>query len=222
MSDRNIRVTKEQRARETNVIPKAGTPNASKAAEAKKRAEAHDKVKAPSLSQLGVPINLKPPRPEEKRMQNDQDETRRTHPGEEGGDQAILDKDLPQGSENLLNTQESIYYSFYARLYEAIGPLWQSRIREVPHLRHVNPGDYTTSVDVVFDASGNLIGIEHAHDSGIPEFDQAVDTSWRKMAVSPIHRAACSTPTGTCTPVSLAVQSGTELIRILTGTRYSK
>jgi hypothetical protein len=186
MSDRNIRVEKEQRAKQTNVIPKAGSPNPTRAsqAEAKKRAEATDRVKTPMLSSLGVPLNLKPPKPVRER-QSPHDLMQSSRAGEDGGDQAILERDLPQGSENLLNAQESIYYSFYSRLYEAIGPVWQSRIRAIPHSQRINPGDYSTVVDVIFDQNGNLIGIEHSHDSGVPEFDRAVDLSWKRIGRFP-------------------------------------
>ncbi|MEK7690119.1 MAG: TonB C-terminal domain-containing protein, partial [Bdellovibrionota bacterium] len=105
--------------------------------------------------------------------------------GQDGGDQAIMDRTLPEGSENLLKAQESVFYSFYSRLYEAIAPIWQSRIREVPRSRKIQAGEYNTVVEVVFDRQGNLIAIRHLEDSGIPEFDTAVDTAWKSVGRFP-------------------------------------
>lgn len=135
LSDRNIRVKKEQRSRSQDVLPRQSAP----------------------LSQLGI------------------------SKAQSGADQAIRDQQLPQGSENLLNSQESVYYSFYARLYEAIAPIWQSRIREVPFRRRILPGDYSTQVIIVLDQFGNLLQIYREQSSGVREFDEAVNQSWQKI-----------------------------------------
>ena len=171
MSDKNTKVEKEQRAKVTNVIPKPK----SAPPQAKSPPQQKTQTKVGNLGNLGVPFRLSPnpPTPPHEEVQE--------RPESEGGDQALADKTLPEGNENILNTQESIYYSFYARIYDAIGPIWQSRIRDVPGRRQVAQGDYTTTVDIVFDHDGNLVGINHLHDSGIREFDSAVDTSWHRI-----------------------------------------
>ena len=152
-SDRNTSVEKEQRARKSNVIPRSAQhPNYSP-----------DQANKTSLTKLGIPA-LRDLRP------SDLDH----------GDQALSEKNLTEGNENLLNTRESIFYSFYARVYEAIGPLWQSRIREIPNRLKLSPGDYTTTVEVVFDESGNVVDVIHIQDSKIREFDDAVDFTWSK------------------------------------------
>ena len=56
--------------------------------------------------------------------------------GQDGGDQAIMDRTLPEGSENLLKAQESVFYSFYSRLYEAIAPIGNPGSR-VPRSRKI-------------------------------------------------------------------------------------
>jgi len=104
---------------------------------------------------------------------------------EEGGDQNIVDRTLPEGSENMLNTKQSIYYSFYSRLYEAIGPIWQSRAREVPYRRQLSPGDYVTIVDIVLDRDGNLVETRYLQSAGVADFDDAVESSWRKIGRFP-------------------------------------
>lgn len=161
-SDRNIRVEKEQRARRADVMPRQG------------------QQQQPSLGNLGVPL---PEAPRDLPRQTIQKQSRAQVAPD--ADQALLDKSLPEGSENLLNAQESVYYSFYARLYEAIGPIWQSRIREIPHRRGIGPGEYSTLVDVVLDREGNLLEVRRLRSSGIPELDQAVDQSWFRVRQFP-------------------------------------
>lgn len=186
LSDRNIHVDQEQKAKEHNVIPKPGRPNGSESTIPPKRQKISNhsqssKKTLPKLGNLGVPFQLKsePKKLTEEATQDDKGNPALDQP--QGGQQYIADKNLPVGSENLLNAQESVFYSFYARLYETIGPIWQSRLRETfIHGRNIPPGDYTTSVDVVFDPEGNLLMIRRIESSGVPEFDAAVDYSWRK------------------------------------------
>ncbi|MBC7690802.1 MAG: TonB C-terminal domain-containing protein [Methylotenera sp.] len=188
MSDRNKRVEKEQRARETNVIPRSGAKTQSdRTAEMKAAKPATPAQKARARNQtgtklgtLGVNLGLdQPPRPEQNATPAQSQEQA------SGGDQALLDKSLAAGAENMLNTQESVYYSFYARIYEAIGPIWQSRIREGLRSRTIPPNTYLTEVDVVFDSEGNLLEVHHIKDCGIQEFDQAVDKAWKAVGKFP-------------------------------------
>lgn len=189
MSDKNIRVEKEQRARNTNVIPKPGVSNfreqKAQTTTPKTQVEKLPQLRSvPDVGNLGVKFKLTPKSEAEKQEGQRNMRSQPANPPP-GGEQAILDDALPEGSQNLLNTQESIYYSFYARLYEAIGPIWQSRINEVSHYRRVRPGDYSTYVDVVLDREGNLLEIRMLQSSGVREFDLAVDSSWRKIARFP-------------------------------------
>ncbi len=187
-SDRTTRVEKEQKASKTNVLPKPGGQKESQSALQKKSRHKPSKPQTntlPSLKNLAVPFHLdgkgKPP-PHSPEMAK---YTEKVQSAERGGDQSIDDPNLPIGSENLLNTQESIYYSFYARLYEAVAPIWQSRTNEVFYHRQVNPGEYVTVVDVILDQEGNLMGIHKIQSSGIPAFDDAVDDSWKKIRQFP-------------------------------------
>lgn len=177
-SDRNRQVEREQKARDSQVVPKVGSP----------------KAKAmPKLKDLGVPLHLnqtyarkhspnstRNSAQEESRNEND-DSVRNFSEGLEGGQQTLIDRDLPIGSENMLNTQESVYYSFYARLYQAIAPVWQRKVREVPTQRRLAQGEYSTVVDVTLDSEGNLLEIESIRSSGVSDLDQAVFDSWHKI-----------------------------------------
>jgi protein TonB len=186
MSDHNIQVEKEQRAKIENVIPQPGRAGP-KAEESRPKEEQKPKPEkqnqtVPKLGNLGVPfrLNEKPPVKEEYK-----ESEQAQHGGDDAGDQAIRDRNLPVGSENMLNAQESVYYSFFARLYEEIGPIWQSRIRSTVPSRRLGPGEYLTSVDVVLDSEGNLIAVHQLQSSGVPEFDQAVQDSWRRIGRFP-------------------------------------
>lgn len=96
-------------------------------------------------------------------------------------DQTLLDPQLQLGSQNLINTEESIYYSFYSRLYHLIAPVWQSQIRNAGYHFSILPGDYTTSVDLVLNEDGELLRIALIQNSGIDQFDKAVDHSIQKI-----------------------------------------
>lgn len=184
-SDRNNRVEKEQRARQRQVIPKPGGP-------AEQPTKTHPKPQPknntdsaknfPKLENLGIPFHFDQVK---NKSTFEHDPTHAfehlQQPMQQGGDQAILDKNLPEGSENVLNSQESIYYSFYARLYQAIAPIWQSHIRNIPYTQHILTGEYSTIVDITLDKEGNLKGIHHLYNSGITAFDDAVDSSWKKI-----------------------------------------
>jgi TonB family protein len=192
MSDRNIRVKKEQRAKIGEVVPKVGAPGAPTAQHPPSRPKAQPKTpprdqhRLPSLGNLGVPLPVAPKsQPTEVADQSDRSRISHERTGENGGEQNLHDPNVPEGGENLLNAQESVYYSFYARLYEAIGPIWQSKIRTASRMRRIQPGDYSTNLDVVFDKQGNLVKINTVASSGIEEFDQAAFNAWHTVGQFP-------------------------------------
>ncbi len=173
-SDRNIRVEKEQRANKTNVIPKDG--NALRDQEGKTGTRSQTRPQqAPKLGALGIPLKLE----NAKTQEESRPEQR------EGGDQALLEKDLPLGAENLLNAEKSVFYSFYARLYETMGPIWANRINNIPPHRTINPGEYQTTVEVVLNREGELIQLAWLRSAGIREFDEAVEYAWKKTGPFP-------------------------------------
>lgn len=195
MSDRNIRVEKEQRAKQTTVIPKAGAPGEPAAPQlaqpaqpktAPPKSESRSMHKLPSLGNLGVPLPAAPTQPAPRQpVASSHQAGNAVNGGDDAGAQSIRDPNLPEGSENLLNAQESVYYSFYSRLYEAIGPVWQSKIRQAARSRRLQPGEYTTSIDVVFDKDGNLVAINQLNGSGIDEFDKAASSAWHSIGRFP-------------------------------------
>jgi TonB family protein len=169
-SDRNTRVEKEQQARQTTVIPKSGKKSSQNT-----KTSSRTRRRLPDLGKLGIPFRL-----------DSHLHLEEQHPlSSQAGDQALLDKRLPEGSENLLNTQESIYYSFYARIYETIGPIWYSRIQSTPLRTHVVGGEYTTVIELILDQNGYLLEIRRLQSSGVPEFDRSVEEAWQKVSRFP-------------------------------------
>ncbi len=196
MSDRNHTVQKETRSKDHDILPKPGAPGSDRQTEQARRVPTPPQIAErpksvpPShrfgkLGNLGLPFRLNEKTPPPVPPSRLQALAQQTRAGKAGSEQYISDPNLPEGSENLLNTEQSVYYSFYARLYEAIGPVWQSQIREVPYRRTVQQGDYRTEVDAIFDAEGNLLGVEQSAGSGIPEFDAAVQSAWRRIGRFP-------------------------------------
>ena len=186
MSDRNIRVEKEQRARDTQVLPRPGQPTQSQTQskpqeQAKTQSKPSSSHKFAKLGDLGIPFKLNEPAQQLSARNPAQNLQERPIQPQSGGSQYIDERELPTGGENLLNAQQSVYYSFYQRIYEAIGPVWESRLRENAFRKQINPGEYTTSVDVVLDREGRLVIVNKLHTSGVPEFDEAVDYSWKRI-----------------------------------------
>jgi len=176
ISDKNKSVEKEQIAKQTQVIPKPGSESMAPTIK-KQETQKSTAQPLPQLSQLGVPLFKNEPKQKV--------EQESIQPEEEGGDQALLEKDLPQGSENLLSSEQSVFYSFYSRLYQAVGPVWQSRIRQVPYSRRIPSGEYVTQVEVLLDRGGRLVDIRYIKSSGITDFDQAVDSAWKRIGKFP-------------------------------------
>jgi hypothetical protein len=175
-SDRNRAVEKETRARKTNVIPNVpGQRDATADRDRKAAKNPAKSAKSIPLSNLSNFQSLPVPGP----RRDEQESARRGGPGD-AGDQAILD-DVPEGAENMLNTAESVYYTFYARIYEQIGPLWQSNVRNVVYRKKLGAGDYVTRVDVVFDSDGNYLECRMISPSGIEELDAVVPASWARV-----------------------------------------
>lgn len=167
-SDRNRQVEREQKARNQVIAPE-------RSASPSKPSVTGTSI--PKLNQLGIPIEKMKPKLTSRG--SDPSEAREGNIANQ--DQAIHDPTLPEGNENLLNTEQSIYYSYYARLYEAIGPVWQERINTIIYSQKVVPGTYQTLVDVAFDTQGNLSNIGFVQKSGLQDFDQAVVFAWQKI-----------------------------------------
>jgi len=182
-SDKNVRVEKEQRAKlgteggvkakTRNTPPAAPTPPA----QPKRSYQLH----RARLGNLGVPFRLaiRPP----KAMQKTTPEAQAAaglFPGE-GAEQQVREK-LPEGSLNLLNAQESVFFSFFERMRESVQPNWVREARQGvgPIQKNLSPGDYYTVLEVTLDADGSVIETKIAQSSAIVVLDEAAKASfWR-------------------------------------------
>jgi hypothetical protein len=155
-SDRNQRVTKETRARNGGLADLSRLQSPS----------LQESLKAPGKSASSTP------RPPFAR-------------GLRGEAQRLDDERLAEGAENLLNTVQSLHYSFYSRMYGSLAPVWQSLVRNSIFNRALSPGDYTVVADLVLDEKGNLIGVEFRERSPIEKLNEVVVASARKVGKFP-------------------------------------
>ncbi len=105
--------------------------------------------------------------------------------GVPGEAQRLNDERLPEGAENLLNTVQSIHYSFYSRMYGSLAPVWQNLVRNSNFTRALSPGDYTVVADLVLDEQGNLIGVEFRERSPVERLNEVVIASAEKIRKFP-------------------------------------
>ena len=152
-SNRNLRVKREQRARSGGVLPQKGRQQ--------RRA-----IWAP----LGAGEL-----PSREREATENSETAR-----DAMEQAI-GEDLPEGNETLLNARESVYYSFFFRIRESVGLLWQSLVREAADSLALREGTYQTTIEAVLDTSGNLLELKTLESSSYALLDLAVEEAWRRV-----------------------------------------
>jgi len=179
LSTRNRRVEKETRAQDAQSTvprPRTGMGN--------------------DLSELGVAIpgvnqkqGASPSKSSNEKTARSRSATKKTQntpsAGQSGSEQLILDDELATGAENVLNTRSSQFYSFYARIHQAIGPLWESQAREVTRMTRLAPADYITQVEVQLDREGRLTQVRVHRSAGVEAFDRAVIQSWQKVARFP-------------------------------------
>jgi TonB family protein len=167
ISDRNIRVEQEEKARN----PTPGLPDRGKVG------ERQPSPPKPNLGDLGVKLQMPPKTP-----------TRNAgNAAIEGpaGSQVITDDQAVDGSQNLLNARESKHYSYFRRMYEAFYPVWISLANDAFREVQLPEGEYSTAVHVAFNASGDLVGLEVLESSGVKPFDDAAVAAWRKTPSFP-------------------------------------
>lgn len=190
-SDKNSKVEKETRARNTNVLPQeptAAAPPSQAHQETKAESQSNTKNVATvgkklSLKQLGIRMDLGAPKAERRT-----ESVARNIAPNVFQDQSLQEDALEEGERNLLNTERSRFYTFYARLYEAIAPLWNSKVSSAfeSGKGQYSPGAaYTTLAEVILTPSGELVDVVIVQSSGIKAFDQAVTDSWRKISRFP-------------------------------------
>lgn len=182
MSDRNIKVDKETISKRTAIIPKSGASGEEGGQKTPPLQVAPVVKPFPGLGNLGIPLPAAPTEP----SPPPQIASDHAGPGgNEGGNQYIIDPNAVEGSETMLNSEESVYYSFYSRLYEALGPIWQSQIRALLRAQRFPVGDYTTLVDGVYFKDGTLKEVDVIKGSSQGPIDDVALNAWKKVGRMP-------------------------------------
>lgn len=136
------------------------------------------------LADLGVKARLDPPPPAQPNLPRSNTPFRPV-----GRD----DKSLKRGNQNLLDTVESEYYSFFSRFEEPLIRNWyflsRQRDREIHQqlaARRAQIGDeLPVTIGFTIDRAGNFVQIAIEQSSGIRDFDDATRDAVRKLGSLP-------------------------------------
>lgn len=102
-----------------------------------------------------------------------------------------LPNDVRIGSFTALNTDQYLYYSFYARIEEQIRYRWESRvmaaIQRFDNITMMNTGNrnWVTQVEFLLDREGFLKSALVMKESGVKIFDMAAINAFREARVFP-------------------------------------
>jgi TonB family protein len=102
-----------------------------------------------------------------------------------------LPNDVRIGSFTALNTDRYLFYTFYARIEEAIRFRWESRVEQA--IRNLGPAamvnfgnkDWTTVVEFLLDSDGNVKKALIMKESGVVTFDASAVGAFQEAAVFP-------------------------------------
>jgi hypothetical protein len=178
-SDRDVRVEKEQIAPGTVAFPSSGTPAQVGTSQTETSQTETSQKTIPPLSQLGV--GLPPPQSQSQSQSQSQQKRQSQSAKNSSGEAAsIHDPEIPQGSQTLLNADQSVYHSFFSRLYGQVAPLWESQVRNVLQNKNIRPGVYESLAEVVLDQDGRFQEVIFLRWSSIPELNEAIVLSWEK------------------------------------------
>jgi TonB family protein len=101
-----------------------------------------------------------------------------------------LNKNVELGQFTALNTDRHLYYSFYSRIEELIRPPWEEKVsaesRRVSGQKLIVPKNgWTTRIDVILNASGQLNRVILLKGSGIKGLDEAAIEAFYKANFFP-------------------------------------
>jgi TonB family protein len=125
---------------------------------------------------------------------------------EKNGDPSQSDdyiKDVNTGMQTLLSTREFVYYSYYARIKEAIRQHWEPNVREKVKIIYrqgrsiASAKDRVTQVLVTLNAKGELIKVEILSPSGVEQLDGAAVEAFRSASPFPNPPKGMVEPDGT-------------------------
>lgn len=88
-------------------------------------------------------------------------------------------QELDEGTETLLNANEFIYFSYYARIRKQLNLHWESKVkRKISKMKAegrfiASKGDKSTKLLITLDSQGRILKIQVIGTTGIREFDEA-------------------------------------------------
>jgi len=100
-----------------------------------------------------------------------------------GGD---LVEGLEKADESILNTQESVYFTFFSRIHGQIYSAWDISLQNALRknngaLRHLSSQDYyVTKTFITLNRRGEILKVQLLQDSGVVELDHAALTALNK------------------------------------------
>jgi TonB family protein len=112
-------------------------------------------------------------------------------------------KDVNTGMQTLLSTREFVYYSYYARIKEAIRQHWEPNVREKVKIIYrqgrsiASAKDRVTQVLVTLNSNGDLIRVEVLTQSGVEQLDSAAVDAFKAAAPFPNPPKGMVEPDGT-------------------------
>lgn len=184
-SDKNRTYDREQQAAQTQVIPQTTPGTFSKPKSAPRSPPRAEVKKAkPSLAHLGIPFHLDRTTQPEAPPKEQQEDTPDLHQPF-GGDQSLTENNLPKGAQNFLNTEESVYYSFYSRIYQEVGGLWQKMVADHFRRYQLPAGQYITGITLVVNEQGHLEDLIVEQSSGLSALDEIALKSFRRVGRFP-------------------------------------
>ncbi|MGZ3722892.1 MAG: energy transducer TonB family protein [Bdellovibrionales bacterium] len=125
---------------------------------------------------------------------------------EKNGDPSQSDdylKDVNTGMQTLLSTREFVYYSYYARIKEAIRQHWEPNVREKVKIIYrqgrniASAKDRVTQVLVTLNDKGELIKVEVLTQSGVEQLDNAAVEAFKAASPFPNPPKGMVEPDGT-------------------------
>ena len=102
-----------------------------------------------------------------------------------------LPRDVKVGSFTALNTDRYLFYTFYARIEEAIRFRWESRVEQA--IRNLGPAamvnlgnrNWVTNVEFLLDSDGYIKKALIMKESGVTSFDASAVQAFKEAAVFP-------------------------------------
>ena len=183
--DEQMRASKSGKTKDTagggSFFPAQTKKTVKKQAKAKSKSYSKDAWKKVSLADLKPKFDFAP---------DDANKNQQAFVGEESQSNDYLEK-VKRGNENLLNTREFRYYTYFNRIRDQLQQFWEPSVRDrlyklVRSGRSIaSAGPRTTKVLITLNKLGNLMKVQVLEDSGLRDLDEAAVDAFREAAPFP-------------------------------------